>query len=358
MSLKAIFFSFVIGAFSLVSLQAMASGEVDTTKTEKFNAGEVILHHVQDVHQLHFFIWHINLPIIIWDEGLQVFSSKHFYEGEVQTHNGHEFVAHEGYALYHEKIYKMENGHVKLDETGHITNKVIDLSITKNVLGMFLGVFIMFWLFLTAGKRAKQNGAGVPRGAQALIEPLVVFVRDEVAKPSIGHKYQRYLPFLLSLFFYIWIGNKNGLLPFLGGMNFTGNIAVTMVLALFVFVITTVSGNKNYWSHIFMPPGVPLALYPILVPIEIVGMISKPFVLMLRLFANITAGHIIILAFTCLIFIMNSNIGAGAAWGSAVAAVLFSVFMNFLELLVAFLQAYVFLLLAALYFGSAVEEHH
>ena len=193
---------------------------------------------------------------------------------------------------------------------------------------------------------------------QAIVEPIIIFVRDEVAKPAIGKKHEKYLPFLLTIFFFIWIGNLIGLLPFLGGINFTGNIAITMVLAAFVFFITQFSGNKNYWAHIFLPPGIPVALYPLMIPIEIAGVVIKAFVLMLRLFANITAGHIIILAFTCLIFILNVNIGEGAAWGASIAAVLFSVFMNFLELLVAFLQAYVFLLLAALYFGGAVEEAH
>lgn len=190
-----------------------------------------------------------------------------------------------------------------------------------------------------------------------LIETLIVFIRDEIAKPSIGAKYAKFLPYLLTIFFFIFINNLFGLIPFFpGGANVTGNIAVTMVLAVFTFIITSFNGNKSYWGHIFMPPGVPKGLWVLLIPIEIIGMLNKPIVLMIRLFANITAGHIIILGFFSLIFIfgaMNASLGLGVS----VLSVAFTTFMNFLELLVAFLQAYVFTLLSALYFGSAVEEH-
>ena len=358
--MKGLSLSILAVATSLIFVNpANASDDADTTGGADFNAGEMILHHVQDAHELHIFTAHVPLPIIIWDEGLTIFSSSNFYGSEEKHIGDTHYYEHDGFVLVHEKIYKV-TGALGLDEDGHLTNtaSVLDLSITKNVAGMLLGVFLMFWFFLSAAKGYKKNKGKAPKGMQALIEPLVMFIRDDVAKPAIGHKYERYMPFLLSLFFFIWIGNMIGLIPFLGGINFTGNIAVTAVLALITFLITSFSGNKAYWSHIFMPPGVPIALYPILVPIEIIGMFSKPFVLMLRLFANVTAGHIIILAFTFLIFIMKANMGDGAAWGSSVVAVIFSVFMNFLELLVAFLQAYVFLLLAALYFGSAVEEAH
>jgi len=180
-----------------------------------------------------------------------------------------------------------------------------------------------------------------------------------LAKPSIGAKnYEKFMPFLLTIFFFILISNFLGLIPVLGGMNITGNIAVTLVLAMFTFVITTKSANMGYWKHIVMPPGVPLWLLPIMIPIEILGVFSKPIVLMLRLFANITAGHIIILSFTSLIFIFAQSSGTGAGYGVSIVSVLFTVFMYILEFLVAFLQAYVFTLLSALYFGMAVEEHH
>jgi F-type H+-transporting ATPase subunit a len=187
---------------------------------------------------------------------------------------------------------------------------------------------------------------------------LVIFIRDEVAKPSIGHRYASFMPFLLSIFWFIFICNIMGLIPFIGGFNITGNIAVTMVLSLFTFIIMLRHANKNFWLHILAPPGVPIGLMPLLVIIEIVGLLSKPLVLMLRLFANVTAGHIIILSFVCLIFIMGDKFGAGAGYGTSPLSIAFSIFMNLLELLVAFLQAYVFTLLSALYFGQAIEEHH
>jgi F-type H+-transporting ATPase subunit a len=203
-----------------------------------------------------------------------------------------------------------------------------------------------------------NNKGKAPKGLANLIEMAIIFIRDEVAKPSIGSKYAKFLPYLLTILFFIFINNLFGLIPiFPGGANVTGNIAITLVLAIFTFVITSINGNKSYWGHIFMPPGVPKALWILLVPIEIIGMLNKPIVLMIRLFANITAGHIIILGFFSLIFIfgaMNQGLGLGVS----VLSVAFTVFMNFLELLVAFLQAYVFTLLSALYFGSAVEEHH
>lgn len=346
---------------------AEAGDHGDHGDKKEFNAGDVILHHVKDAHELHLFYWEVPLPIIIYDDGLKVFSSSHLYHGDTlyADVHGHKtpYIAHEGYAMLHEKIYKLdENNKFQIKhEDGHevIEGKVLDFSITKNVSGMLVGVLILLLLFMRMGKKYRTGGDRAPKGFQSWMEPLIVFIRDDVAKPAIGHKYEKFMPFLLSLFFFILVGNMMGLLPFLGGMNWTGNIAITFVLASFVFIITSINGNKGYWEHIFWPPGIPIVLKVLLmIPIEIFGTIMKPVVLMLRLFANITAGHIIILAFTCLIFIMNINMGAGAGWGASIVALLFSVFMNFLELLVAFLQAYVFLLLASLYFGSAVEEAH
>ena len=191
------------------------------------------------------------------------------------------------------------------------------------------------------------------------MELMIIFVRDDIARPAIGEKYyNRYLPFLLTVFFFIWLNNLLGLVPlFPGGANLTGNIAVPMVLAAMVFIITTISGKKTYWKHIFAMPGVPKPVLLILTPVEIIGMLLKPFVLMIRLFANITAGHIIILSFFSLIFIFG-EINPVAGYGASIMSVSFVIFMSFLELLVAFLQAYVFTLLAAIYFGSAVEEEH
>ena len=197
-----------------------------------------------------------------------------------------------------------------------------------------------------------------PKGLQSLIEPLIIFVRDDIAKTSIGPKYLRYMPFLLTVFFFIWINNLLGLIPFIpGGANLTGSISVTLVLAALTFIITLISSNGHYWRHIFAMPGVPVGVLFILTPIEILGLFLRPFVLMVRLFANITAGHIIAMAFYSLIFIFG-EMNAGAGFGVSIVSLAFTIFMFVMELLVAFLQAYVFTLLSAMYFGSAVEEGH
>lgn len=332
--------------------------EVQKEHAEKeFNAGKMIIDHVKDAHEIHFFTLgehtdhehHVvlHLPIIVYSEkGLDIFSSSKFvneYTHEEQSYTSDET----GVTYLHEDGHVVAEGNLKL----------WDLSITKNVAGMFLGVLIMFFVFLSiANAYAKRKGQA-PKGLQSFLEPLIIFIRDEVAKPSIGHKYERYLPFLLSIFFFILINNLLGLIPFLGGLNITGNIAVTLVLATFTFLITTFSANASYWKHIFAAPGAPAWLLPLLIPIEIMGVFTKPVVLMLRLFANITAGHIIILAFFSLIFIFSDLYGSVAGYGVSLLSMAFTIFMNCLELLVAFLQAYVFTLLSALYFGSAVEEH-
>jgi F-type H+-transporting ATPase subunit a len=217
----------------------------------------------------------------------------------------------------------------------------------------------MLWIFLSVAKAYTKNPGKAPKGLQSFVEPLIIFVRDDVAKPSIGEKrYERFMPFLLTVFFFVMISNYMGLIPFFpGGVNLTGSISVAMVLAGFTLIITFFVANKHYWQHVFAMPGVPIPVLIILTPIEILGLFLRPFVLMIRLFANITAGHIIALAFFSLIFIfgeMNTGLGLGVSLFSLV----FTVFMGFLELLVAFLQAYVFTLLSAIYFGSAVDEGH
>lgn len=338
-----------------------------------FNAGDMIMHHVTDAHEIHILTLNegleneihltIPLPVILWtNDGLKVFSSSNF-------HNEHKF--YEGFLLEHEHIYYAEmqpnynemgdvigeKANILQDEAGEFTSP-LDLSITKTVAGIFLAIIIMFIIFIRVANAYKSRKGKAPKGLQSLMEPLIVFVRDDIAKPSIGPKYERFLPFLIVIFFFIFFSNLLGLIPFIGGFNITGNIAVTLVLALFTFVITTVNGNANYWKHIFATPGVPAWLLPIMIPIEILGVFTKPVVLMLRLFANITAGHIIILSFMSLIFIFSSLYGSAAGYGVSVLSLAFGIFMNLLELLVAFLQAFVFTLLSAIYFGAAVEEHH
>ncbi|MCC6818151.1 MAG: F0F1 ATP synthase subunit A [Bacteroidia bacterium] len=335
------------------------SEEHATTHEEGFNPGTMILDHVKDAHDWH--IMDINghaisvpLPVIIYDNGLNIFSSSKFEHGHATVESNGNF-----YKLHNGKVYKTEaNGELQMNEKGEVSNvKPLDFSITKNVFALLFGSILILIIFLSVANAYKKRGSSAPKGLQSFLEPLILFMRDEVIKPSVGKHYAKFLPLLLTIFFFIFINNLMGLIPiFPFGANLTGNIAVTMVLAVIVFFVVNFSGNKHYWKHIFMPD-VPVGLWILLIPIEILGVVLKPFVLMLRLFANITAGHIIILGFFSLIFIFGAkNIYAG--YGSAAFSVAFTLFMSVLELLVAFLQAYVFTLLASLYIGSATEEHH
>ncbi len=224
---------------------------------------------------------------------------------------------------------------------------------------MMISMLLMLWIFISVAKAYTRNRGKAPKGLQSFIEPLIMFVRDDVAKPSIGEKkHERYMPFLLTVFFFILINNYMGLIPiFPGGVNLTGSISVAMVLATFTLLITFFVANKHYWHHIFAMPGVPIPVLIILTPIEILGLFLRPFVLMIRLFANITAGHIIALAFFSLIFIFG-EMNTGLGFGVSLFSLVFTVFMGALELLVAFLQAYVFTLLSAIYFGAAIDEGH
>jgi len=231
-----------------------------------------------------------------------------------------------------------------------------DFSITKVVANMMLAALIMFLVFFSVAKAYRKND--VPRGLQSLMEPLITFVRDDIAKPNLGDKTEKYLPFLLCMFFFIWICNMLGLVPFLGSPNVTGNIAVTLALSLFTFFVIVTSATKDYWMHIINPPGVPLGVKVILVVIEIISVFMKPFALMVRLFANITGGHIIILSLVGMIFIFANMAGTGAGLGVSVLSSAFMLFMNFLEMFVAALQAYIFTILSAVFIGQALEEHH
>jgi F-type H+-transporting ATPase subunit a len=306
----------------------------DASEGGEFNASEVILHHVMDDHIWHFWDGHygtLYLPVIVYssERGLEIFSSRNFYDDH------HHAVAHNGYTLDHGHIYL--NG-----------NSVLDISITKNVAMLFINAALLMVLLLAAAKGARQNAGKAPKGLQSFFEPIIVFVRDEIVKPNIGHHYEKYLPYLLTLFFFILFGNLLGLLP--GAGNLTGNIAVTMTLAVFTFIITNVSGNKAYWSHIFWTPGVPLPLRIVILPVEIVGIFTKPFSLMIRLFVAITAGHIVLLSLISLAFIFQSvTVGFVSS--------LIVLFINLIELLVAGIQAYVFTLFTSLYIGMATADH-
>jgi F-type H+-transporting ATPase subunit a len=342
-------------------IDSIKSGAGHDTKPAKgFNAGEMIIEHIVDAHEWHIAtIGHthvsIPLPVILFsDGGLHIFSSARFHHGEE---------SYEGFRLETEgknkgKIVKVLPDGITPDESAALP---LDFSISKDVMSLFISVALIMIIFLSISRSYKRRKDHAPKGLQSLFEPLILFIRDDIARPSIGEKrYMRYMPFLLTLFFFIFLNNLLGLIPFFpGGANLTGNIAVTMVLALFTFSITSFSGNKAYWKHIINAPGVPWWLkvpVPLMPIVEIVGVITKPFVLMVRLFANITAGHIIVLGFMSLIFIfgkMNTGVGLSVT----PVSVGFSVFMGLLELLVAFIQAYVFTLLSAIYFGMATEEH-
>ncbi|MFI5203178.1 MAG: F0F1 ATP synthase subunit A [Flavobacteriales bacterium] len=353
-SLYLLVFLLAAPLFSALANTSEKAGSNEKKKGKKFDAGHTILHHVKDAHSVHFFdVGHTHvtlyLPCIVYGpNGLDVFSSSNFYN---EHHEAIPYTASSGttYFLHEEKIKTLTNGKLV---------NVYDFSITKTVLGMLIAMVLVCWMFISMAKKYRRQGTSAPKGLQSWLEPLIVFIRDEVAKPSIGEKkHARYMPYLLSIFWFIFICNLMGLIPFIGGFNITGNIAITMVLALFTFIIMLFHANKNFWLHIVAPPGVPIGLMPLLVIIEIVGLFSKPMVLMLRLFANVTAGHIIILSFVCLIFIFG-EMSPVAGYSASPLSIAFSIFMNLLELLVAFLQAYVFTLLSALYFGQATEEHH
>lgn len=349
---------------------AEASGETKTQaghSESKFDAGTMITEHISDAHEWHLWGEHehavsVPLPIIIKSSrGFDVFMSSKFHHGQ-DSYKGYRLLTHDYIHQNHIEGYNADQV-VAVDQAGEIdeavTASIIDLSITKNTLALFVSIAIMLIVFLSVAKAYKKRPGQAPKGLQSFIEPLVLFVRDDIAKASIGEKhYKRFMPYLLTVFFFIWINNLLGLIPIIpGGANLTGNIAVTMVLALITFIITSFSGNKHYWGHIFAMPGVPKPMLLLLTPIEILGMFLRPFVLMIRLFANITAGHIIALSFFALIFIFG-EMSKGAGYGVGIFSTLFVVFMTFLELLVAFLQAYVFTLLSAVYFSAAVEEHH
>ncbi|WP_333609606.1 F0F1 ATP synthase subunit A [Arsukibacterium sp.] len=301
-----------------------------------FNASEVIIHHVLDDHTWHFWDGHygtLYLPVIVYssERGLDIFSSKNFYD---EHHNVVEYIG-----------YKLDHSHIYLADSG---KAVLDISITKNVAMLLINATLLMVVFLSAAKSAKKNSGKAPSGVQSFLEPIIVFVRDEVVKPNIGHQYEKYLPYLLTLFFFILFGNLLGLLP--GAGNLTGNIAVTMTLAVFTFILTNVNGNKAYWSHIFWTPGVPLPLRLVILPVELVGIITKPVSLTIRLFVAITAGHIVLLSLISLAFIFQS-IAVG------LVSSLIVLFINLIELLVAGIQAYVFTLFTSLYIGMATADH-
>ncbi|MDB5024849.1 MAG: atpB [Mucilaginibacter sp.] len=345
----------LICAFFLIAgalpKSAFSQESTSEKKEKKFDPKDVILEHIGDSHS-----WPVlgkttlPLPVILYtDKGLEVFSSAHIKEEEVNGEPTGKIYqgTHYAYTAEKDKIKVVDsNGHI--DEAA--TKKVWDFSITRNVMSMFMAIAILLLVFLSISSSYKKREGKAPKGLQSFLEPLIVFVRDDIAIPNMGIKYARFMPLLLTVFFFILINNLLGMIPFFpGGYNLTGNIAVTAVLSVIILFVVNLNGNKHYWKHIFVPN--PWWLFPIMIPVEIVSIFSKPIALMIRLFANITAGHIVILSLISLIFIFKTLLVSPVSVG-------FVVFMDCIELLVAFLQAYIFTLLSSLFIGMAIEEHH
>ncbi len=344
--LKKLLFTFAFSFFVFVGLKAQehteaGHGEItpvhELEAEEHFDMGAMIMHHILDEHGWEFAHGvKLPLPIILYtsDRGLEMFSSSKLDYGN--TYNG--------YQNHHEHIVRVNEAGVS-DENVH----PIDFSITKNVASLLISAILLILIFTAVNRGYKRNKGKAPKGLQSLLEPVITTIKDEVVKPNIGPKYEAYLPYMLTLFFFILVNNLMGLTP--GAANLTGNIAVTLTLALFTFIIVHVKAKKAYWMHIVAPPGVPGWLKPLFWIIESIGVLMKPASLTIRLFANITGGHIIILSFIGIIFLFKSwGVGAGV-WG-------IGAFMSLIEILVAFIQAYIFTLLSSMYIGTAIEEHH
>lgn len=339
----------------------VAQGDEEKTTEQQFDALDMIMHHISDSHYWHVIsfekkdgsLFEITIPlpvILIYDGSVDVFLSSAFHHGESVVQKNNHF-----FKLHHDKIYVTDaSGELTFNEDGTPENvKPLDFSITKNVASMWMSVLILLAMFITSAKKYKGKPT-MPSGIQSFVEPLILFVRDDIVIEQIGEKKaDRFMPFLLTVFFFVWINNLIGLVPFFpGGSNVSGNIAFTFILAFFAFLLINLNGTKTYWKDIFATPGVPGMVRIILIPIEVVGIFTKPFALMIRLFANITAGHIVILSLTSLVFILKT------VYVSPVSMSL-TLFMFMLELLVGLLQAYIFTLLSALFIGMAVhEEEH
>ncbi len=333
------------------SASAGESKAAPKAENNKLDVAKVIFGHIADAHEWHLFsVKHegaepssvvMPLPVIIYNsqKGLSVFSSSKLSEG----------ASFEGYHI--------EKGAMKEKIISEDGTSIYDLSITKNVLSMIISVVLLLWIMLTVGKKYKSAGSmKAPSGFQNFLEVVVIFIRDEVAKPCIGEKrYKKYMPLLLTVFFFIWINNLLGLLP--GGANLTGNIAVTACLALISFIVILASSKKHFWAHMLNPPGVPVGIKFLLVPIEIVSLFIKPMALMIRLFANIMAGHIVILSFICIIFIF-AMINVYVGTGFVPVSIAFAIFMFLLELLVGAIQAFIFANLTAVFIGQGLEGAH
>lgn len=355
-SLLVAFFSLIIIFFSN-SLTAQDNKQTAPTeakqaeeKPEVLKPSDLIMEHIMDNHEYHFVEVNgvdvaIPLPVIIYSpqRGFTSFISSKFEHGKA---------IYQGYKLNEKGVIEAVKEDGSLDESV----KTFDLSMTRNVVQMLLSLALLMVLVIRVANKYKKNGVHVaPTGFQNALEPVITFIRDEVGKPNLGPKFEKFMPYLLTVFFFILINNIVGLIP--GTANVTGNIAFTLVLAIISFFVILFSTNKHFWGHIFWPPGVPFLVKIILIPVELLGVFIKPAALMIRLFANMVAGHIVITCFVLLIFIFGamSNV---AGWGFSPVSILFTVFIYFIEILVAFIQAFIFTNLTAVFIGQAMEAPH
>ncbi|MDN3707136.1 F0F1 ATP synthase subunit A [Myroides ceti] len=344
------YFQFLtVALFVLFTSKVFAAN--DSLQDQSLKIKKTIEHHLLDDHYFTLFedeeksrIYGFPLPVILIDGELKIFSSSEFFVGNRVAEQGSDF-----YVLDHNKIYKSNKDGKKL----LIKNKYVkplDFSITKNVVGLLLTAILMFYIFIRMAKSYKSDYNKVPRGLGRLLEPLILFVRDEIAMPNIGREYKRFMPFLLSVFFLIWTLNILGLTPF--GFNVTGSISVTFCLSIFTLLLVNLNGNKNYWKHILWMPGVPYPVRFILLPIEVLGIFSKGVSLMIRLYANNVAGHTVIMGFIAIIYLLNEKLTIG---GSIGISMFLTIFIYFIKILAAFLQAYIFTILSSLFIGQAVQ---
>jgi F-type H+-transporting ATPase subunit a len=368
----------------LLSIPLLLSAEEHQKDTKEFNLVEFALHHIADDYSWIFYhkkdgtAVGIDLPRLLWNrqtKELKFYGSTHKAEedGFIQEHN-YNHAAYHGSLLIpeaeatlstlSEKLHHEHDADKKKELEEELKAKIketklkpIDFSITKNVLFLLFAGILLLWVFISIANKYKRNPNVAPKGLQGALEPIIVFIRDDIAKTYIPHKYERYLPLLLNFFFFIWFLNMMGLVPFSG--NVTGNIAVTASLALITMFVTNINAKGSYWKHIFWFPGVPIFVKPIMLVVEFVSVFTKPFALTIRLFANITAGHLVILSFVSLIFIFG-KLGElpGVGWGTSVISVAFALFIDMIEILIALLQAYIFTTLSALFIGQAVEPEH
>lgn len=357
MNLRIVLLSIILAFVSTVSLANNSESQPEAKK--KIDVEEIIIGHITNAYNYHIFTLpngkpvSIPLPVILYSKnsGFHVFMSSKFGDGNA---------TYENFKIAHKGVKKGKI--VEVDKDGKILNgSLYDFSLSKVVVGIFVVCIILLLIFLSAAKTAKRNPNKAPKGILSLVEPLILFVRDDIAIPIIGKKYKKFIPYLLTIFFFVFFCNLFGLIPIPPfGANLSGNISVTATIALITFIITTVHGNKHYWKDIVNTPGVPWWLklpLPLMPFVEVVGVFTKPIILAIRLFANMTAGHIVMLAFITLIFIFGA-LSPIVGYAIAPVSIGFTVFIILLDVLVSFIQAFVFTLLSAIYFGMATEEHH